>query len=501
MAFAAGLQELGTTLIATGGTREALVQAGLAVTPVEAITGFPEILDGRVKTLHPVIHAGILAQPDNIDHQAQLSALGIEPIDIVVCNLYPFEETARRPGATQAHVVDQIDIGGPAMIRAAAKNFTAVLVLTDPGDYSAALNVLSSGAVTVSFRQGHAVKAFAHVSFYDATIAAYLEGNQTLLELPPILLLAARRERTLRYGENPHQRAAVYRPTSIGSSAPSLLDVVQISGKELSYNNLFDADIAWRAASAFAEPTAAIVKHMAPCGLASRPRLVDAYLAAFDGDPVSAFGGIAALNRTVDQKTAQAMVGEFFEVIVTPRFTASARQILERKRYLRLLEIPNYPGHETSAEPLEFRQVTGGLLIQTPDNVQENDSTWTVMTKRAPTEREWDDLRFAWRVVRLVRSNAIVIARDAAVLGIGGGQPNRLDSVGLAVNRAGARAHGAVLASDAFFPFADGVVVATDAGISAIVQPGGSLRDAEVVAAADDAGIAMLATGIRHFRH
>ncbi len=501
VAFAEGIQALGADLVATGGTHAALVQSGLAVTSVESLTGFPEILDGRVKTLHPAIHSGILAQRDNPDHEEQLASLGISPIDLVVCNLYPFQSAARQPGALLADVVEQIDIGGPAMIRAAAKNFTDVLVLTDPDDYPEALTTLAAGAVTTIIRRAYAVKAFAHTAHYDTTITNYLGAVEGSFEFPQTLVVSADKARSLRYGENPHQRAAAYRVSLSNSSAPSLLDAVQIGGKELSYNNLLDADTAWRAVSVFTEPATAIVKHMDPCGLATRSSLIESFQAALASDPVSAYGGIVALNRPVDRALAQAVASEFFEVIVAPGFTPTARQMFERKPRLILLELPNYPAPKQGAEAFALRQISGAILVQTPDDDQDDDTSWTVLTTRAPTSQERMDLVFAWKVARFVRSNAIVIVRDFAVLGIGGGQPNRRESVGMAINRAGERARGAVLASDAFFPFADGLILAADAGITAVVQPGGSVRDDEVIAAANAAGIAMLATGIRHFRH
>ena len=499
--LARGLVALGWEVVSTGGTLRAIAAAGVPATAVADVTGFPEILDGRVKTLHPAIHGGLLARRDDPAHLAELDRHGIVPISLVAANLYPFAATVRDPAVGLADAVEQIDIGGPAMIRAAAKNFAAVTVLIDPTDYAVALDALRAVDVSVERRRALAAKAFAHVSAYDAVVAEYLRSGRNE-RLPTELTFAGRKAQDLRYGENPQQRAAAYRRLAAGPAPRGILDAVQLAGKELSFNNLLDADAASAAARAFAEPTVAIVKHTIPCGLATRDALADAFAAALAGDPVSAFGGIVALNRAVDGETARRMIEVFFEVIIAPGFDRAARELLWRKKQLRLLELAvDATGPSPGPASLDVRPIAGGLLVQDADDARDDESTWRVATRREPTTVEWADLRYAWEAARHVKSNAIVLVKDRAVVGVGSGQPNRLESVAIAARKAADRAASAALASDAFFPFADGVRAAAAAGVTAVAQPGGSVRDEEVIAAADAAGIAMVFTGVRHFRH
>jgi phosphoribosylaminoimidazolecarboxamide formyltransferase/IMP cyclohydrolase len=499
--FAKALIDLGAELISTGGTLAALQQTGVTVTPVADVTGFPEILDGRVKTLHPRIHGGLLARRDDPRHQEQLDAHQIQPIDLLAVNLYPFAETVRDPSTTLAEAIEQIDIGGPAMLRAGAKNFADVIVVSSPADYGAIIDEFRGGGISIERRRSLAAQAFAHVAAYDSVVASYLHGDRAEQPtMPEQILFAGQKAQDLRYGENPQQRAGSYRRLVPRQPETGVLDARQISGKELSFNNLLDADSAWGAIRQFDQPAVSVVKHTIPCGLATRPGLVDAFTAALAGDPVSAFGGIVALNREVDEETARTIADVFFEVIIAPGFEPEAESILKKKKNLRLLVLPV---NDTDRErrSWDIRPIRGGLLIQEPDVDSDDPSTWTVATQRGPTEQELDDLLFAWEAVRHVKSNAIVLVKDQAIVGVGSGQPNRVESVRIAVRKAGNRAHGAVLASDAYFPFADGLEEGIAAGITAAVQPGGSVRDSEVVAAADSAGIAMMFTGKRHFRH
>jgi phosphoribosylaminoimidazolecarboxamide formyltransferase/IMP cyclohydrolase len=487
--FAQGLVDLGYELVSTGGTLTALQGAGLPVTAVSDVTGFPEILEGRVKTLHPRIHGGLLARRDDANHMATLTYHGITPIDVVAVNLYPFGATVARPDVSLADALENIDIGGPAMIRASAKNFPGVLVVTDPGDYPAVLADLGAGEVSLERRQQLAAKAFAHTAAYDAVVAEYLRDAS---EWPAELSVAGRHVRTVRYGENPQQQGAAYRRLRAGAPASGVLDAVQLAGKELSFNNLLDADAAW---------SAAIVKHTIPCGLAERETLAEAFSMALRGDEVSAFGGIVALNRPLDLETAQRLGEIFFEVVIAPGFEPDALQHLKRKKSLRLLEMPAGSADISPSPDLDIRPIAGGLLVQTPDIAPDDPGTWQVVTERAPDAREMADLVFAWRAARHIKSNAIVLVRDRAIVGVGSGQPNRLESVRIASDKAGERAAGAVLASDAFFPFPDGVEQGLAAGVTAVVQPGGSVRDDLVIEAVNKAGAAMLFTGTRHFRH
>lgn len=487
--FAKGLIELGYPILASGGTAKVLRESGLEVTEVSDATGFPEILGGRVKTLHPVVHGGILAR-DSEEHTSQLESLGIRPVDVVVVNLYPFRETVSAPDVTEEKAVEQIDIGGVALLRAAAKNFERVTVVCDPDDYSKVLSQLREGQ-TIEQRRALALKAFRHTASYDVAIANYLAKSVEDDPLPTVALASLRKVQTLRYGENPHQQAALYLPDG---AKPAF---VQLHGKEMSYNNWRDMDGAWNAIQDFDEPTVVITKHANPCGVASAQSLVEAYRAALDSDPVSAFGSVIAVNRPLDLDTAEAMKGLFIEVIVAPEYEPEALARLKRKsKNLRILKYTGEP-----LPDLLWRTTAAGVLINTPDRSMESPDSWRVVTERQPTSEELQALAFAWKVVKHVKSNAIVFARGKATVGVGAGQMSRVDAVKIAAMKAGERAKGAVMASDAFFPFPDGVEEAASAGITAVVQPGGSKRDAEVIDAANRLGIAMVFTGVRHFLH
>lgn len=489
MEFARGLVGLGWRILATRGTAQALAAAGIPVTSLEEWTGVPEILGGRVKTLHPRVHAGILARPTEGD-LAELAAIGGQLIDLVAVNLYAFEEAARGGGLEEA--IEAIDIGGVALLRAAAKNFARVIVCSSPADYPLVLEALRQGGeVPLELRRRLAARAFQLTACYDAMIARYLEPEDPGSgSLPERLLLAARPAIALRYGENPHQAGAFYLDPL--RSLP--FEVLQ--GKPLSYNNLLDLEAAWRAVQDLPAPASVIVKHNNPCGAAVADTPAQAFQRALESDPESAYGGIVAFNTTVDAETAGALLGVFLEVIAAPAYQPEALERLTRKRTCRVIRM-----REAGTSLIEIRSALGGLLVQTPDMGEDDPEAWEMVTRRAPAESEWRALSFAWRVVRHVRSNAIVLAREGQTVGIGAGQMSRVDAVRIAVMKAGERARGAVLASDAFFPFPDGVEVAAAAGVTAIIQPGGSIRDPEVIEAADRWGIAMVFTGRRHFRH
>ncbi|MDW8058929.1 MAG: bifunctional phosphoribosylaminoimidazolecarboxamide formyltransferase/IMP cyclohydrolase [Thermomicrobium sp.] len=489
--FARELQNLGWELLSTGGTARTLREHGIAVREVTEETGFPEILGGRVKTLHPAVHAAILARRDRAEDLAELARHGFQPIELVAVNLYPFDRYVDST-TPEAEAIELIDIGGPALLRAAAKNFRWVLPLVDPDDYPRVLSHLATGgpaAVPHERRRELAAKAFAHVALYDAQIAAYFCREQ----FPELLPLPLERIGSLRYGENPHQAAALYRVVGFPPQASRWR---VIGETELSYNNLQDAAAAWQLVSRFAEPAAVIVKHAAPCGVAIGATIEEAFSRAFDADPISAFGGIVALNRHIDPTVGRALSQHIFDLIIAPSIDSEAEELLRRRRTLRLLIAA--PWREP---PFVVRTIGDAALVQTPDLPQRPPESWRVVTSRLPTEQEWNDLAFAWSIVPFVLSNGVVLARERQTVGIGGGQPNRVDAVRLALWRAGERARGAVLASDAFFPFPDSVEVAAAAGVSAIVQPGGSRRDSEVIAAAERFGLAMVFTGERHFRH
>ena len=476
-------------------TKKVLEDAGIDVRGISDITGFPEILDGRVKTLHPHVHGGLLANRAVPEHMAEIAKLGIEPIDMVVVNLYPFMETVAKDGVTLDEALENIDIGGPTMIRAAAKNFPGVLVVTDPADYGWVAERLGNGGLSLEERRGLARKAFQHVALYDTAIATYLRGDGD--PLSEEFTIGLSRIQSLRYGENPHQRSAFYREVLGGQG--TIAGARQRNGKELSHNNIVDADAAWVAARDFDGSTVAIIKHTNPCGLASHEDQAEAYRRALAGDPVSAFGGIVAFNRELKLTTAEEVRKTFYEIVIAPSFHPDALALLQKKKDLRILEIAT-PSKKPAAS-LDYRRVSGGMLVQTADDVAEDPAAWNSVTQRKPTAQELAELEFAWRVCKHVKSNAIVLAADRALLGMGAGQPNRVTSVHLALRAAGEKAKGSVLASDAFFPFPDGVEMAAEGGVTAIAQPGGSIRDSEVIEAADKAGLAMVFTGTRHFRH
>jgi phosphoribosylaminoimidazolecarboxamide formyltransferase/IMP cyclohydrolase len=498
--LALGLAGAGVQIVSTGSTAATIASLGVPVTQVADVTGFPECLDGRVKTLHPRVHAGILADLRKADHARQLAELGIEPFELVVVNLYPFADTVRS-GSTPDECVEQIDIGGPSMIRAAAKNHPSVAVVVSPQQYGEVLEAVGAGGFTLAQRARLAVEAFTHTASYDIAVASYMGSFVAPTadsRFPTWVGAAWRRGSVLRYGENPHQEAALY---VAEHAAPGLAQADQLHGKEMSYNNYVDADAARRAAYDFAEPAVAIIKHANPCGIAVGVDIADAYRKAFDCDPVSAFGGVVATNRPVTGAMADAIGDVFTEVVVAPAFDDDALEILTRRKNVRLLRCDG----RHMGRGVEWRPVSGGLLMQTTDVVDEDGDepeSWTLATGAAADDATLSDLSFAWRACRSVKSNAIVLATDGATVGVGMGQVNRVDSARLAVERAGAdRARGAVAASDAFFPFPDGPEVLISAGIRAIVQPGGSMRDDEVVAAADAAGVTMYFTGVRHFFH
>ena len=493
--FSKQVAAAGYELLSTGGTHASLSDGGLAVQQVADYTGSPEILGGRVKTLHPTIYAGLLARRDSPEHMGELKKQGIESINLVVVNLYPFVETVSRPDVTLADALENIDIGGPTMLRAASKNFPSVAVVVDPTDYGWIGEKLSNGGLTVEDRRGLAAKAFHHVSTYDAAVTGYLSGGESQAEeLPESLTISLTKVKGLRYGENPHQSGALYSESRI---PVGMAGARQLHGRELSYNNLMDADAAWRTACDFADATVSVVKHANSCGLASRDNIAEAYLAAYEGDTVSAFGGIVAFNRPVTAAAADAMDPVFYEVVIAPAYEPEAIDILQKKRNLRILAIDKQP----DAPGYDLRPITGGVLVQAADAMEEDPASWAVATQRAPTDAEMKDLAFAWKAAKHIKSNAIVFAKDLALVGMGAGQPNRVVSVHLSQRASGEKAKGSVLASDAFFPFADNIELAAEAGITAIVQPGGSIRDDEVVAAADKAGLAMVFTGVRHFKH
>lgn len=483
------LSALGYRIISTGGTYKLLKENNLPVTYISDVTEFPEILDGRVKTLHPRIHGGILAK-DTAEHRQQLQSIGGELIDLVIVNLYPFESVSQDPNATFDQVIENIDIGGPTLIRAAAKNHDRVTVICDPNDYASVLSQLKTGTLSSAERKRLAAKAFAYTAYYDTLIAQYLE--QTIF--PDKLTIALQKVSELRYGENPHQKAAFYR--QVPRSESSIADAVQLHGKELSFNNIYDAQAAWQMVSAFDEPCVVAVKHNNPCGLAVADTLYDAYVKTYEADPVSIFGGIVACNRQVDLATAKLMYKIFLEVIIAPDFSPEALQILTKKPNLRLLKLA-----PALSRDWDWKKVPGGFLIQEGDIIDLDESLLQVVTNRQPTPQEWQDLRFAWKVVKYVKSNAIVLCKDKQLLGVGAGQMNRVQSVRLSAAQAGEKARGSVLGSDAFFPFADNIEEAAKCGVTAIIQPGGSVRDQEVIEACNRYGIAMVFTGIRHFRH
>ncbi len=500
--FAQALSGLGIKILSTGGTARLLEKSAIVTTEVSAHTGFPEMLDGRVKTLHPRIHGGILARRDSREHMAAIRSADIEPIDLIVVNLYPFQATVADPDCRLEDAVENIDIGGPAMIRAAAKNHGSVAVVVDPADYAMVLEqIRATGEVSAASRFALAKKVFARTAAYDGAIANYLfslDAENARKPFPDVLNLQFAKLQDLRYGENPHQAAAFYRdqrPVEGG-----LARYRQIQGKDLSYNNIADSDAAWECVKSFAEPACVIVKHANPCGAAIGETLLAAYTRAFSTDPTSAFGGIIAFNRVIDRATAEQVGKQFAEVIIAPRVEPEAKQAFAAKANLRVLEVP--VAHATMN--FDFKRIGGGLLVQGPDAKNVEAAGLKVVTKKAPTQDEMRDLLFAWRVAKFVKSNAIVFCKDLMTLGVGAGQMSRIDSALIAsikANNAGLTLAGSCAASDAFFPFRDGLDVVIDAGATAVIQPGGSVRDDEVIGAADERGIAMVFTATRHFRH
>jgi phosphoribosylaminoimidazolecarboxamide formyltransferase/IMP cyclohydrolase len=501
--FATGLKRLGFEVVSTGGTAKALRAAGVAVTDVAAVTGFPEIMDGRVKTLHPHVHGGLLARPGVDDVVRATHGIGL--IDVLVVNLYPFEATTARPDCTDAEAIENIDVGGPAMLRAAAKNHEHITVVVDHADYGPVLAALEDGTVPAAMRRQLAVKAFSHTARYDTAISHYLRAHSAAAEEWATPLLASWELRqALRYGENPHQRGALYRTAE--HMPGTVAHAVQVQGKELSFNNLVDADAAYHAVKSFAAAACVIVKHANPCGVATAATPVEAYELAYRTDPTSAFGGVIAFNRALDEASAAAILAQqFAEVIVAPEVGKGAAAVLAKKPAIRVLEAGWVRAAKaTRRRSFEWKTIEGGLLVQDSDEGHVDVAAAKVVTKRAPTPAEVRDLEFAWAVVKHVKSNAIVLARDGATVGIGAGQPARVMSARIAAlkaEEAKIELPGAVLASDAFFPFRDGIDAAAERGVRAIVQPGGSMRDDEVVRAADEHGIAMVFTGMRHFRH
>ncbi|MFH1662780.1 MAG: bifunctional phosphoribosylaminoimidazolecarboxamide formyltransferase/IMP cyclohydrolase [Chloroflexota bacterium] len=499
--FAAGLSKLGYEIFSTGGTKKALSDAGVPVKGISEITGFPEILNGRVKTLHPAVHGGLLAKRNLPEHMRELEKNNIQPIDMVVVNLYPFVQTVSKEGVTIDEALENIDIGGPTMLRASAKNFPSVIVVVDPADYDVVLKKLKSGEVSLDERKRLAQKAFQHVAIYDTAISQYLRQDEE--GLPEEMTIALKKRQDLRYGENPHQPAAFYAEQTVAIKQDSGITwAKQLWGKELSFNNILDADATWGAAVDFSEPTVAIVKHTNTCGLASHPDIAEAYRRALSGDTVSAFGGIVASNRTVNKEMAEAMREVFYEIVIAPEYDADALEFLKKKKNLRILLAELPPGYgDALAGYFDYRRVKGGLLVQASDSLDERDVQLKTVTKREPTAKELEDLLFAWRAVKHIKSNAILLVKDKMIVGMGAGQPNRVVSSEIASKKAGDKSKGSVMASDAMFPFPDTVEQAAAAGATAIIQPGGSIRDGDSIKAADKHNIAMVFTGVRHFLH
>jgi phosphoribosylaminoimidazolecarboxamide formyltransferase/IMP cyclohydrolase len=505
--FARGLAALDVELISTGGTRKTLADAGLTVKDISEITEFPEMLDGRVKTLHPRVHGGILAIRDKPEHMQTVAAHGIQPIDLVVVNLYPFEATAARAGSSHEDIIENIDIGGPSMVRSAAKNYHDVAIVTDPHQYSSVFEEMraSRGALTLETREKLAAAAFARTASYDRAISNYFARRAGDEGFPPVLDLHFERKTKLRYGENPHQDAAFYVEPNLAH--PCVASAEILHGKELSYNNILDLDSALNCVREFDGPAAAVIKHNNPCGAAVSATLVEAFARAYEGDSLSAYGGVIAFNREVDEPTAVVLTepNRFVECIIAPGFSDAAFQVITTrpswKKSVRLLRTGPLGATEIPARSLDFRRVDGGLLVQNRDLSGDDFVGLKLATNRSPTDKELADLRFAWQVCKHVKSNAIVLAKDGMIVGVGAGQMSRVDSVHMAVRKAGERSKGSVMASDAFFPFRDNIDEAAKAGVTAIAQPGGSIRDAESIQACNEHGLAMVLTGVRHFRH
>jgi phosphoribosylaminoimidazolecarboxamide formyltransferase / IMP cyclohydrolase len=494
--FAKGLQELDYEIISTGGTLSKIKEAGIPAKAIDEVTGFPEIMDGRVKTLHPLVHGGLLAKRSNPQHMDQMKENQIDPIDMVVVNLYPFKQTLEKVGVSKEEIIENIDIGGPTMLRSAAKNFEDVTVVVDPQDYDSILTSLKENTLDFAKRQKLAAKVFRHTANYDAMIAEYFLG-ETNEEFPETYTVTYEKVQDLRYGENPHQKAAFYKRPIVKTM--SLAAAKQLHGKELSYNNIQDANAALEILAEYDEQAAAVaVKHMNPCGIGVANSISDAFNRAFDADPISIFGGIVALNQEVDSPTAEKLSEIFLEIVIAPSFSEKALEILTRKKNIRLLELPM---NDTEAVNHKLTSVNGGVLIQDQDNGTLKKEDLKIATKRQPTEQELDDLLFAWKAVKHVKSNAIVLAKDGQTVGVGAGQMNRVGSAKIAIEQAGEKAKGSVMSSDAFFPMPDTVEEAVKAGVTAIIQPGGSIRDQDSIDVCDEHGIVMVYTGMRHFKH
>ncbi len=502
--FAQGLRHIGVEIVSTGGTAKLLKEHGVPVQEISKFTGFPEILDGRVKTLHPKVHGGILADRSNREHLRQAKRLGLQTIDLVVVNLYPFESVAGRRRAPMAELIEQIDIGGVALIRSAAKNFQSVGILCKPSQYGEVLRELqrNGGRLSEATRFRLSVEAFSETSYYDSVIhQALAHRYPETLPMPDKLVLGASKRQVLRYGENPHQSGVWYQWPAAAGAFAGLAGARQLHGKELSFNNLLDLDAAMQMVSAFKKPCSVVIKHNNPCGVACADRLVDAFRRAFGADSVSAFGGVVGFNRTVDHATAKSVSASgFLECLIAPGYQKDALRVLKAKKNVRIVEVAGLPG-KSSRRCIDLKQVSGGLLVQGPDQFRKKPEQWRVVTKAKPTAAQKKDLAFAWTVAKFARSNAIVIAKGDRTVGIGTGLTSRVDSVGFALRKAGPRARGAVLASDGFFPKPDGPQLAIKAGVRAIVQPGGSIQDPEVIRIAEKAKIPMLLTGERHFKH
>lgn len=494
--FVKELTELGVEVISTGGTHKLLQENGIDVIGISEVTGFPEIMDGRLKTLHPNIHGGLLAVRENDEHMAQIEKHGIQPIDLVVVNLYPFKETISKDDVTYEEAIENIDIGGPGMLRAASKNHQDVTVIVDPRDYDSVVQQIKEGGVSLEKKRELAAKVFRHTAAYDALIADYLTNFVGETE-PEQFTVTFEKKQSLRYGENPHQQATFYENAL--PSKGSLATATQLHGKELSYNNIKDADAALQIVREFTEPAAVAVKHMNPCGVGTGETIAEAFDRAFKADETSIFGGIVALNREVDKQTAEVLHTIFLEIVIAPSFSQEALDVLTAKKNLRLLTLDVEA--DLGKKEKQLTSVHGGLLVQDIDTYGLEEATISIPTKREPTEDEWKDLKLAWKVVKHVKSNAIVLAKDQMTAGIGAGQMNRVGSANIAIEQAGEKAKGSALGSDAFFPMGDTVEAAAKAGVTAIIQPGGSIRDEESIQKADEYGIAMVFTGVRHFKH
>lgn len=497
--FCRELSQLGVEIISTGGTKNLLSKEGVPVIGISDVTGFPEILDGRVKTLHPAVHSGLLAVRDSAEHQAQMKELGLDYIDLVVVNLYPFQETIAKPDVTYEDAIENIDIGGPTMLRSAAKNHAFVSVVVDSADYGTVLEeVRSGGDTTLDTRKRLAAKVFRHTSAYDALISDYL-SNVTGDPLPERYTVTYEKIQDLRYGENPHQKAAFYRKPL--AAADTLTTAEQLHGKELSYNNINDANAALQIVKEFEEPAVVAVKHMNPCGVGVGESIYEAYRKAYDADPVSIFGGIVAANRIIDEATAMLLKEIFLEIILAPGFTAEALELLTKKKNIRLLKLGSLESAGSRNSQLVVTSIEGGMVVQESDVHSLTESDLQVVTDRKPTEAELKQLLFGWKVVKHVKSNAIVLAKDDMTVGVGAGQMNRVGSAKIAIEQAGDKSKGSVLASDAFFPMGDTLEIAAKAGITAVIQPGGSVKDEESIKVANEYGVAMVFTGVRHFKH